>query len=313
MTQPTEPKQHRGWTLRVAPDGLPGVRPSRLRRDAAMFGVAGGLIVFSFLGSLSARLLLGTDGTIREAQASTAAILTPAGAVDLRSGFERLGSSLAEFANEDGSGEAASSGDAVRADVRRTGFGPRGRIGPASTHRPGEPRTAMGAADVDHLLRRARLLAFSWREASDSLTSAFDRLASTPSILPTTGTVTSSFSRRRWHPILERSRPHYGLDIVAPSGTPIVAAARGRVVFVGYRSGYGLMIEVDHGYGTVTRYAHASRALARTGQVVERGDMLGRVGRTGLAEGPHLHYEVLVNGQPADPRTFIFAADATPE
>jgi murein DD-endopeptidase MepM/ murein hydrolase activator NlpD len=73
------------------------------------------------------------------------------------------------------------------------------------------------------------------------------------------------------------------------------------------------MIEIDHGYGTVTRYAHASRMLARRGQVVQRGDTIGRVGSTGLAVAPHLHYEVLVNGRFANPRRYLFTTETAPD
>ena len=162
--------------------------------------------------------------------------------------------------------------------------------------------------EVNTLLRRAHDLATSWGEAKDTLQRRYDRLASTPSILPTFGYISSAFSQWRIHPILSRPRPHLGVDIVAPRGTPIVAAARGRVRFVGRAGEYGLTIEIDHGYGYVTRYAHASRSRVRVGQPVERGDIIGHVGDTGLAVGPHLHYEVLVNGRQANPRRYMFEA-----
>ncbi len=161
------------------------------------------------------------------------------------------------------------------------------------------------SAELGALLRRARLLSFSWREARDTLAEKHERLESTPSILPTHGYVTSVFSRSRMHPILDRARPHEGIDITAPIGTPIMAAAKGQVRFVGNDGGYGLSIEVDHGYGVVTRYAHASKTHVSRGQQVLRGDTIGRVGQTGLAIGPHLHYEVLVNGKATNPRQWF--------
>ena len=75
----------------------------------------------------------------------------------------------------------------------------------------------------------------------------------------------------------------------------------------------GLAVEIDHGYGIVTRYGHASRVLVREGQLVARGDVIARVGQTGLAVGPHLHYEVLVRGQPADPRGFVLDGQVVPD
>ncbi|HEY0306428.1 MAG TPA: M23 family metallopeptidase, partial [Longimicrobiales bacterium] len=146
-------------------------------------------------------------------------------------------------------------------------------------------------------------------EARDTLAEKRDRLESTPSILPTRGYVTSVFSRSRMHPILDVARPHEGIDITAPTGTPIMAAAKGSVRFVGTDGGYGLSIEVDHGYGVVTRYAHASKALVKHGQQVQRGDTIGLVGQTGLAIGPHLHYEVLVNGKATNPRQWFLNVD----
>jgi murein DD-endopeptidase MepM/ murein hydrolase activator NlpD len=162
-----------------------------------------------------------------------------------------------------------------------------------------------GAVDLAALVRRTRLLPFSWREAEDSLLEYRDRLEATPSISPANGYISSGFSAARVHPILALSRPHRGLDIVAPFGSPIVAPARGRVSFVGHSGEYGLTIEIDHGRGLTTRFAHASRALVRPGQEVARGDTIARVGRSGLAVGSHVHYEVLVDGQPRNPRRYI--------
>jgi murein DD-endopeptidase MepM/ murein hydrolase activator NlpD len=109
----------------------------------------------------------------------------------------------------------------------------------------------------------------------------------------------------RSHPILHVARPHEGIDITAPAGTPIEAPGAGVVVKAGWEGGYGNTVELDHGYGIVTRYAHASRLAVRKGQRVERGDVIAYVGRTGLAVGPHLHYEVHVNGRPVNPLRYI--------
>jgi murein DD-endopeptidase MepM/ murein hydrolase activator NlpD len=166
---------------------------------------------------------------------------------------------------------------------------------------------------VNSLLRRARLLSFSWREAQDSLSDKQARLSATPSISPTRGYVSSTFTSSRWHPILDKPRPHAGIDIVAPHGTRVVASARGRVVSVGDHKEYGLLIEIDHGHGILTRYAHLGGAVVRVGQAVERGQHIGAVGASGLAIGPHLHYEVLVNGHAADPRPFILDLAVNPD
>lgn len=171
------------------------------------------------------------------------------------------------------------------------------------------------AYELNELIRRARLLASSWGHATDSLTLQHDRWTKTPSIQPTSGYISSVFSHRRWHPILQQARPHEGIDISAPGGTPIMAAATGRVVFAGWRGQYGRMVEIDHGYGVVTRYAHASEIEEgiRRGVRVERGQKIAEVGETGLAAGPHLHYEVLVDDRPVDPRDYIVSAEAIPD
>lgn len=159
--------------------------------------------------------------------------------------------------------------------------------------------------DLDALIRRATLLTRSFAEAADSLNAHTDRLAATPSILPTNGWLTSAFAKMRLHPILHESRPHEGLDITAPAGTPIEAPANGTVVFVGWEAGYGNTVRIDHGYGVVTRFAHASRVLVAVGNKVKRGQRIALVGNTGLSTGPHLHYEVVVNGRAVDPLKYI--------
>ena len=167
-------------------------------------------------------------------------------------------------------------------------------------------REAFGVhLDVDALIRRANILASSFDEAADSLKAHVQQMRFTPSIMPTTGFLTSRFSAIRYHPILHENRPHEGIDITAAYGTPIVAPAAGRVTKVGWENGYGLMVELDHGYGLQTKYAHMSRTAVQVGQMVKRGDRLGYVGSTGLSTGPHLHYEVLVNGRPVDPLRYV--------
>ncbi len=124
--------------------------------------------------------------------------------------------------------------------------------------------------------------------------------------------VSSGFSRARLHPILDRIRAHRGVDYAAPIGTPVLAAGAGRLRFRGWKGGYGNVIEIDHGGGIETVYGHLSRfAAARAGAHVERGQTIGFVGMTGLATGPHLHYEFHVNGQYVDPQR-VKLADARP-
>jgi murein DD-endopeptidase MepM/ murein hydrolase activator NlpD len=166
-------------------------------------------------------------------------------------------------------------------------------------------RSQMIRVDVDALIRRANLLASSFREAADSLAVHSARLAATPSIMPTQGWLSSAFSAMRSHPILHVARPHEGIDVTAPSGTPIEAPAAGTVSDAGWESGYGNSVTIDHGFGLVTKFAHASKILVRQGQRVSRGQRIALVGSTGLATAPHLHYEVHVNGRPVDPLKYV--------
>ncbi len=116
--------------------------------------------------------------------------------------------------------------------------------------------------------------------------------------------VSSSFGVRR-DPILRTPALHAGIDFRAASGTAIRAAGAGTVVRAGWNGGYGRMVEVDHGNGLTTRYAHMSKIRAREGQKVETGDIVGEVGSSGRSTGPHLHYEVRRNGDPVDPLRFL--------
>jgi murein DD-endopeptidase MepM/ murein hydrolase activator NlpD len=115
--------------------------------------------------------------------------------------------------------------------------------------------------------------------------------------------ISSGFSTARRHPILNTIRAHQGTDYAAPMGTPVYAAGSGRVIFRGVKGGYGNVIEIDHGQGIQTVYGHLSRfGPIRMGQHVQQGETIGFVGMTGLATGPHLHFEFHINGRFVDPQ-----------
>jgi murein DD-endopeptidase MepM/ murein hydrolase activator NlpD len=118
--------------------------------------------------------------------------------------------------------------------------------------------------------------------------------------LPVHGRLTSPFGQR-FHPILGYVRFHKGVDLAASAGTPIVAAADGRVLSAGWHGGYGEQVEIAHAGGFETSYGHMSRIAARAGEIVRKGEVIGYVGSTGLSTGPHLHFEVTRNGRPLNP------------
>ena len=110
----------------------------------------------------------------------------------------------------------------------------------------------------------------------------------------------------RTHPVLRIRKMHPGIDITNDVGTPVYATGDGEVLITGPRGGYGKAIEISHGYGYSTLYAHLSEILVHAGQSVKRGELIARSGRSGLVSGPHLHYEVHRNGMVCDPVDFFF-------
>ena len=113
--------------------------------------------------------------------------------------------------------------------------------------------------------------------------------------------ITSRFNRQRFHPVLKKQRPHLGTDYGAPTGTLVWTTARGEVAYAGWKGGYGKLVEIVHPNGYRTRYAHLSKILVRKGQLVQQKEIIGKVGATGLATGPHLHYEIIKDGHHINP------------
>lgn len=167
--------------------------------------------------------------------------------------------------------------------------------------------------DIDGMIKRANSLAASFAEVSGTLAHNTERMARIPSIMPTAGWLSSNFSLSRFHPILHYARPHEGIDVSAPMGAPIVAPAGGVVRLVTVETGYGNVLEIDHGDGIITKYAHCSRIVVKVGQKVKRGQIIANVGSTGLSTGPHVHYEIHVNGKVVDPLTYVLPDGVIPD
>jgi len=128
---------------------------------------------------------------------------------------------------------------------------------------------------------------------------------SIPSLVPVEGVKLTSDFGMRWHPVLGGRRQHKGVDLAAPIGTPIHAAADGVVERADWFSGYGLYVAIEHGGEIETRYGHMSRLNVASGQMVHKGDIIGYVGTTGRSTGPHLHYEVRVAGEAVNPMPYL--------
>lgn len=153
-----------------------------------------------------------------------------------------------------------------------------------------------------HALAESRSAAFA--DLLEQLHAQSDRLASTPSIWPTHGWLTSTFGGRV-SPFTGQWQSHGALDIAGPVGTDIIAPSRGRVIFVGVKPQLGNCLIIQHGYGIQTTYGHTSRLFVKVGEMVERGDLIAKVGNSGRSTGPHLHYAIAVNGKPVDPLDYI--------
>lgn len=169
------------------------------------------------------------------------------------------------------------------------------------------------ASRLDQLERRIGIQKLSFDEIKAYYNENQVRLRNMPAIKPVNGIIVSGFGMRP-HPILRYNRMHEGVDFRAEVNTEVFATGDGVVTHAGRRGAFGNLLEIDHGFGIVTRYAHLSSFASgvRVGTQVKRGDIVAFSGNTGRSAGPHLHYEVLVDGSPQDPINFVIA-DISPE
>jgi murein DD-endopeptidase MepM/ murein hydrolase activator NlpD len=163
--------------------------------------------------------------------------------------------------------------------------------------------------DVDRLLRQIELQSHSFGEILEHLRGRKDELVRIPSIRPVDVGYVSSYFGKRTDPFTGRIGRHEGLDFSARRGSKIYATADGTVCHAKYDRGYGYTIEIDHGNGIKTRYAHNDKLLVRKGQKVKRGDVIAHLGSSGRSTAPHLHYEVLVKGVAKNPLNYRLPSD----
>lgn len=188
-----------------------------------------------------------------------------------------------------------------------SGYKPVAYLGTDNHFRPPHIIYGMSRPSADLILQEIRLRQKSLSELVVDGNAQAAKLTCIPSIWPLingSGHITSRFGYRR-DPINFRVRHHDGTDLAAPVGTKVRATARGTVTFAEYDQFFGNLIKVDHGDGLETWYAHLSKLIARAGDVVKRSDVIGELGNTGRSTGPHLHYEVHVNGAPVDSEKYL--------
>jgi murein DD-endopeptidase MepM/ murein hydrolase activator NlpD len=295
----------RRWTLVLVPHGS---EPSRIVEVSygllrLVAGAVGGIVVLALLAGYATISHTTDFSRAIRIQQENASLAREIG--ELHGRLATLADTLTRISQRDARIRVLANLEPIDPQVQAAGIG-----GPASPEMglaglTVSRRTADIRVDLGALIRRANLLASSFKEAADSLALHTARLAATPSIMPTQGWLSSAFSSMRTHPILHMARPHEGIDVSAPMGSPIEAPAAGVVTDAGWETGYGNTITINHGFGIVTKFAHASKLLVKNGQRVSRGQRIALVGNSGLATGPHLHYEVHVNGRPVNPLKYV--------
>lgn len=301
------------WTIQVFPEGGGDSHSYRLR-PRTLYLALSGLMVLALLASGWVLGFFGQRDALRELdhfRSENRHLVRSLQAMEQRT--ETLGRALDELATRDQRFRVVAGlplldpevysvgvGGPVAVDPAQEGFF---RVAPELARRSDE-----AMVDLDQLLRRAELLSSSLAEAVDSVESHQDLFRRRPAIHPVVAEdawVSSGFSHSRLHPVLGYRRPHPGIDISAAEGSPVVATGAGRILFAGNDRGYGKLVEIEHGGGYRTRYAHLARVLVRSGESVDRGQVIGEVGRSGLATGPNLHYEILLDDRPVNPWNYL--------
>ncbi len=203
----------------------------------------------------------------------------------------------------------------IAEEIRTAGFGGINRYKELEGYNDSE-LIIKTATKLDKLSKQLYIQSKSFDEVFEMAKKKEEMLAALPAIQPVQNKdlkrMASGYGYRI-HPILKYRKMHHGMDFTAPRGTPIYATGKGKVIRADRKSsGFGNHVRIEHGYNYVTLYAHMSKMNVKVGQKVNRGDVIGYVGNTGLSAGPHCHYEVHKNGKPVNPVNYYFN-DLTPE
>jgi murein DD-endopeptidase MepM/ murein hydrolase activator NlpD len=276
----------------------------------ALAGAAGALTQAYLTSEPPATITVSSTDTPESARAAAAArqsvtmLSERLGALQARmTGIETLGRRVAEAAGVEYTDPAVQGGLAGAAAIVSEGAAPgEGTLSAEALGRELDEMLIGLSGETDRMT--VYDLALTHRSAE---------VARLPTTMPVTDFpyLTSSYGWRQ-HPLTGRYTVHEGLDFSAPPGTPILAAAGGVVVESSFHPSYGNMVEIDHGDGLMTRYAHAQALLVKRGDLIERGQLVARVGSTGRSTGPHLHFEVRLAGQALDPKLFLGAPRSAP-
>ncbi len=300
-----KPPKAQQYTLIVVSDHSQAVRkfrlPGRWLRNGAVGAGAISLIGLLTIGHYVSLLGTGTENRIlreENAQLRSQILLVQEKVAHISSTLDRV---------ERFDAKLRSAVTQLQDPERNLAIGPVGKTAEpslASAVPAAKENVSALPARLDSLEGEAARQESSLRELQEYFDDQKSLLASTPSLWPARGWVTSDFGVRL-DPYTAERMMHRGLDIATPPGQPVYAPSDGTVVFSGTESGYGKVLVIDHGYGVKTRYGHLSEIFARLGEHVKRGARVAAVGNTGRSTGPHLHYEVRVNGIPENPRKFI--------
>lgn len=196
--------------------------------------------------------------------------------------------------------------DALTESQKAAGFGGTDRYANLKNHENSEIMVST-AFNVDKMISTMKIQLQSFDMITKLVKNKEKMLACIPSIQPIAVKDLVRYGSPfgyRFHPILHIYRMHAGVDLTAKEGTPIYATGQGKVIAAGEQNGYGKVVKIDHGFGYTTVYAHMSKIAAKNGQKVNRGDVIGYVGCTGLSTSPHCHYEVRINNKPVEPMNF---------
>ena len=224
---------------------------------------------------------------------------------------------MAGLAEQEGRARLLAGRVGIHPDVFEVGVGGPGLAHPGEGELwsldPGASELAFGIRyGLDILERKANLLEESVDETESMFEDQWDRLEAMPFLFPVGGLVSSPFTHSRLHPILDTHLPHLAIDVSAERGDPIIASGKGVVTFAGEKKGYGWVVDIDHGYGFMSRYAHASKLLVYRGKRVRRNEVIALVGCSGTCVAPHLHFEIHLNGKPVDPMEYMLP-EASPQ